>query len=59
MDAQKPITITAIPGLPEITPGFKLGAEVCARVDLVDDDILVISTYGRGMWAIKLGELRN
>lgn len=43
MDAQKPILTTAVPGLPEITPGFKLGAEVCARVDLVDDDILVIS----------------
>lgn len=43
MDAQEPILITAVPGLPEIEPGFQLGAEISDRVELDDDDILVIS----------------
>ncbi len=40
---QEPILISAVPGLPEITRGYRLGAEISDRIDLVDEDILVIS----------------
>lgn len=40
---QEPILITAVPGLPEISTGYRLGAEISDRVDLADEDILVIS----------------
>ena len=37
------ILITAVPGLPEITPGFKLGAAITDRIDVAAEDVLVIS----------------
>lgn len=37
------VLITTIGGLPEITPGFGIGAAIGELIDLTDDDIVVVS----------------
>jgi len=37
------ITISAVPGLPEVTVGFNIGEAISERIDLTDEDIFVIS----------------
>ena len=55
------ISVEAIPGMPEIVPGFDLGAEILRRTDLSDEDVLAVSqkaiskAEGR---IVVLGEVR-
>ncbi|MBK5109967.1 MAG: coenzyme F420-0:L-glutamate ligase [Thermoleophilia bacterium] len=37
------MTVTAVPGLPEIVPGFEFGAALAGSVDIADGDVIVIS----------------
>ncbi|HTU15827.1 MAG TPA: coenzyme F420-0:L-glutamate ligase [Solirubrobacterales bacterium] len=37
------ISIRPVPGIPEVTEGFNLGAAICDGIDVTGDDILVIS----------------
>ena len=37
------ISISAVPGLPEVTVGFDLGAAICNNMTLSEDDVIVIS----------------
>lgn len=43
MEPDREISVTAIPGLPEIVSGFNLGATMAGSLDLAGDDIVVIS----------------
>lgn len=43
LNPDREISVTAIPGLPEIVPGFNLGAALAGSTDLTGDDVVVIS----------------
>ncbi len=43
MEPGPDISVTAITGLPEIAPGFNLGAALGAAADLTGDDVVIIS----------------
>ena len=55
------ISVEAIPGLPEIVPGFDLGAEILRHTELSNEDVLAVSqkaiskAEGR---IVALGEIR-
>lgn len=61
MSDQAGITVEAIPGLPEIPPGFDLGRAILERTELADEDVLAVSqkaiskAEGR---VVSLGEVR-
>lgn len=42
-DASAELRIVPVTGLPEFTPGMKVGTEVAARAELRDGDVLVVS----------------
>lgn len=43
MEPGPEISVTTIPGLPEISPGFDLGAALAGANDLAGDDVVVVS----------------